>query len=174
MMSLKLLCAIRVSEKTGVQELDEIFDEIQDFAASGKDGTIQGTFFVPSVFVQKYLGWKPFRNGDSKFYLNKEGQVCGLLKGDKYGRTFGKETMYFNGKKHGLEIIRSCGSVYGRTETHWRNGKKHGKSTEYGYTNKMIREETYKDDLLDGEIRVFHEYNGDLLLRLRYKDGKPV
>nr|QZX43627.1 MORN repeat-containing protein [Marseillevirus sp.] len=174
MLSLKLLCAVHVSEKTGVQELDEIFDEIQDFAAAGKDGTIQGTFFVHSVFVQKYLGWKPFQNGDSKFYLNKEGQVCGLLRGDRCGGTFGKETMYLNGKKHGLEIIRRCSSFYGRTETHWRNGKKHGKSTEYGYANNILRDETYKDDLLDGEFRVFHEYTGDLLLRLRYKDGKPI
>ncbi|AEA06924.1 hypothetical protein LAU_0069 [Lausannevirus] len=173
-MSLKLLCACKVSEKTGVEELDSLLNEIQDFASTGKDGTIQGTFLVHSEFVQKYLGWKPFRNGDSEFHLNKNGQVCGLLRGDRYGKLFGSETMYFNGKKHGLEIIRSCGSQYGRTETYWRNGKKHGKSVQYGYTNYILREETYKDDVLDGEIQIFCEYTNRLLLKIKYKDGKPL
>ncbi|AHA46193.1 hypothetical protein ISTM_295 [Insectomime virus] len=170
MASLKLLCACKVSEKTGIEELDVLLDEVRDFASAGKDGTVQGIFFVHSDFVQRFLGWKLFRNEQAEFYLNKQGKICGLWKRDK-NEEFGSQTTYFNGKKHGLEVIRRHSSGYWRIETQWKNGKKNGKSAEYGYKNIAHRIETYKDDVLK-EIQVFCEHTGKLLLRKKCE--KPL
>nr|WQM87099.1 MORN repeat-containing protein [Marseillevirus cajuinensis] len=149
MASLKVSCACLVLSKTDVEELDELLEEIKNFASSGKDGYIQGTFYIHSSFVQRYLGWKPFKNGGSEFYLNREGKICGLLKGNEYKGVFGSETMYFDGKKHGLEILRKYWSDE-RVEIQWKNGR----CVEFSFRNKVSRVEHYKENLLDGTIEV--------------------
>lgn len=75
MASLKVLCACLVLSKTGVEELDESQEEIKNFASPGKDGYIQGTFYIHSSFVQRYLGRTRDKNLQRKSVLFWK--VCG-------------------------------------------------------------------------------------------------
>lgn len=70
--------------------------------------------------------------------------------------------MYFEGKKHGLEIVRKSFGVE-RTETQWREGK----NTEFNGENKVVRIERYEHGVMR-ELEIWCEREEKILTKIKY------
>ncbi|AHA46197.1 hypothetical protein ISTM_299 [Insectomime virus] len=175
MASLKILCATKVCEKSGIVELDDYVKELSEFIRKGEDGIFDSMKVNYADFVRILFGWKHFTENSCSFFLDKEENLCGKMT-EYSGKSVLREAWYINGKKEGLEITRyTNGEKF--TETHWVNDKKNGVETEWHRDGTLAFQTDFKDDLRHGKFVIYGvspEQANKVVLTMKYENDKFV
>lgn len=175
MASLKLLCASKVSEKTGISDLDEYVSRLSDFVQRGEDGVFDGIFVRYNDLVRFLFGWRYFEYQDERFFLDSDDIVCGPYK-EMCGDIVLLQSFYRNGELDGFETIRNSSGVKKR-QTFWLNGKKHGIETEWYNDGSLASKTEYVNGVQHGEYTIYSvsiEKKNQIVAVLLYKDGEII
>ncbi|AQM73371.1 MORN repeat-containing protein [Noumeavirus] len=175
MASLKLLCASKVSEKTGISELDEYVSRLSDFVQRGEDGIFDGIFVRYNVLARFLFGWRYFEYRDERFFLDSDDNLCGPYK-EICGDVVLLQSFYRNRQLDGPQIIRSPSGVKKR-QIFWVNGKKHGIETEWYNDGSLASKTEYVNGVQHGEFTIYSvslEKKNQVVAVLLFENGEMV
>ncbi|AEA06928.1 hypothetical protein LAU_0074 [Lausannevirus] len=175
MASLKILCASKVSQKTGISELDEYVAELAAFVKRGEDGIFNGEFVNYEVLVRLLFGWDYHEFYEERFFLNSEYALCGPYK-EMRGEVAILESFYKDGKLDGFEITRGSSGVK-KKQTFWADGKKHGVETEWYNDGSLASKTEYKNGVQHGEYTIYSvslDKKNQVVAVLLYENGELI
>lgn len=94
---------------------------------------------------------------------------------NNYDKTFDTKATYVNGLLDGpfveYDQDYASGNVFAKLVVQYKEGEKTGISREY-FEDHLLREDTYKDDLLDGPT-TYYDNDGKKIGVAEFKDGEP-
>nr|WQM87028.1 putative MORN repeat-containing protein [Marseillevirus cajuinensis] len=142
MASLKFLAALKVSENTGISELDNYVSDVRSFVCGDSQKVPPGILDY-HTYSMCVLGNKFFTNSDNTFFLNKKHLLDGPS--DTWDRgALVSRIWYKNGERHGVETKWWCPKTK-RTECRWKEGKRVGDHKKWNRSGWLSEVETYSE-----------------------------